>query len=341
MTIKEFIKNWWNGLKYEPNDPRLLAGSDIKIVVIGGGTGLSNLLRGLKVYSKNITAIVTVADDGASSGELRKEFDILPPGDIRKCISALAYDEKLISKIFEYRFLDGKKLSGHTLGNIWLTALSKHYGSFEKAIEATSEVFKTAGRVYPSTLDNIHLDILYTDGTMVRGESNLDHLIKQPEKITLSKKNVRAYKKSIKAIKEADMIAAGPGSLYSSIIPNLLIRGIREGIKSNKTAIKIYIANCSTERTQTENYSVDDHIGALIKHSGKNLFKYCLVNKKVLKKSKDESKLGAVHNITTDSNEILGCKIIKSDVIDSKNPLYHNPKKLAKSLITLYNQTKS
>lgn len=340
--MKKIFRKWWNGLVYEPGDPRHLSGGHrIKIVVIGGGTGLSTLLRGLKHYSKEITAIVAVTDDGASSGQLRREFDILPPGDIRKCISALSYDENLTAKILEYRFSSGKSsLSGHTLGNIWITALSKHLGSFAKAIETTTEMFNTAGKVLPSTLDSLELVAEYEDGSKEEGESKIAKPGKKIKKVSLTKKSVRPYVKAVESIRDANLIVLGPGSLYSSVIPNLLIPGITKAICANKTAFKVYIANCSTERGETEGYSVKDHINVIFDHSRKNLFQNCLVNKKLIKRSKKFSALGEVFNITSEEDEILGVKITPADLINAKNPLYHDSEKLAKTIIEQYNKIK-
>ncbi|MEK9155783.1 MAG: gluconeogenesis factor YvcK family protein [Patescibacteria group bacterium] len=337
--MRRIIKNWWNGLRYEPGDPRYHTGRDIKVAVIGGGTGLANLLRGLKRYSRHISAIVTVADSGSSTGELRREFDIPAPGDIRKCLAALALDEVLVTKLFDYRFAQKKsRLGGHTLGNIWLTALSDYFGSFDKAIEVTSEIFQTAGKVLPATLEPVDLIIEYEDGTKVKGEDYLDKLVKRPRKISLSKKGVRAYTKAIRALGEADLIVIGPGSLYGSVIPNFLIPGITQAVRQNRRAVKTYVANCSTERTQTAKYSIDDHIQAIFEHAGGRVFDHCLVNNKILRRSKDVYKLGEVNNITTDKQEILGVRIACDDIISTPNPLYHNSEKLAESLIELYNK---
>lgn len=335
--VKTFFKKWWNDLKYEPGDPRQLAGGVIRIVTIGGGTGLATLLRGLKEYSNQITAVVSVADNGASSGQLRKEFDILPPGDIRQCISALAYDEDLISNLLEYRFKKGNNsLSGHTLGNIWITALTNYLGSFDKALEVTTEIFRTAGRVMPATLDNIDICVEYEDGQKLVGESHLEEQIAQIKKISLSNSSPKAYEGAVGAISEADLILVGPGSLYGSLIPNLLIPGVKKAILSNKKAAKVYIANCSTERTQTKNYSVKDHIQAIKDHTNCDLFNYCLVNSKIVKSSDKEEKLGEINNITTSEDEISGIKIVTTDVINEKKPLYHDSQKLAKAIIDLY-----
>ena len=326
---------------YEPGDPRSNSGKDIKIAVIGGGTGLAVLLKGLKQYSNHISAVVAVTDNGKSSGIIRQEFDILPPGDIRKCISALATDEELLSEIMEYRFQqNGSSLSGHTLGNIWITALTKHLGSFPKAIEATTEIFNTAGKVLPATLSKTELCAVYDDGRKIIGESKIPRAGRKIEKVYLKNASVGAYSKAAIAIKEADLIIFGPGSLFTSVIPNLLIHGIAKAVRGNKKSVNVYICNSSTERGETENLSVSDHIKAIFDHYKGKTFDFCLVNNKVIRKSKDTSRLGSVHNITTKEKEILGCSIVSGDLIDINRPLYHDSEKLAKAVIELYNEVK-
>jgi uncharacterized cofD-like protein len=337
--MNSFVKNWWKWLRYEPNDPLFKSGRIIRIAVIGGGTGLANLLRGLKQYSTHISAVVTVADEGGSTGQLREDFDMLAPGDIRKCIGALASDESLLSNLLEHRFSKEKKLfGGHTLGNIWITALTDYFGSFEKAVEATSEIFQTAGRVLPATLSNIDLVIKYDDGSILKGEHYLDEVLKKVAKVTLTKPKVAAYGKAVAAISSADLIIVGPGSLYGSIVPNLLIKGIRDAVSQNKNAVKVYVANCSTERTQTRNFTIEDHIKEIKKYGGKKIVEYCLVNDKILRSAEDETVLGEIHNITTKKKESEGVKIVLADVINDENPLFHDSDKLAKSLIELYNK---
>lgn len=337
--MNSFIKNWWKWLRYEPNDPLFKSGGVIRIAVIGGGTGLANLLRGLKQYSTHISAIVTVADEGGSTGQLREDFDMLAPGDIRKCIGALASDESLLSNLLEHRFSKQQKLfGGHTLGNIWITALTDYFGSFEKAIEATSEIFQTAGRVLPATLSNIDLVIKYSDGETLKGEHYLDEVLKKVEKVSLTKPKAAAYGKAVASIAAADLIIVGPGSLYGSIIPNLLIKGIRDAVSQNKNAVKVYIANCSTERTQTRNFTIEDHIKEVKKYGGKKIVEYCFVNSKILRSTKNETVLGEIHNITTNKKEADGVKIVLADVINEENPLFHDSDKLAKSVIELYNK---
>jgi len=339
--MKRYFKRWWRLFWYEPNDPVYLAGHKIKIAAIGGGTGLSTLLRGLKKYSDDVSAIVAMTDSGSSTGVIRREFDVLPPGDIRKCIAALSNNEELISDLLNYRFKkEDNSLANHTLGNIWLTALTKHLGSFEKAIETTSEIFQTSGKILPATLDKVDLKAVYSDNSEQIGESNIPQHNKTIKKISLSKQ-AQAYPKAVKAIANADLIIIGPGSLYTSIIPNLLITGIRKAIIKNNKAIKIYIANCSTERGETENFTIKDHIKTLYSYGKANLFDYCLVNNRIIKTTKQRSKLGKIHNIITKAKSIDGCQIINKNVIDYKNPLYHNSKQLAREVIRVYSKIKS
>jgi len=338
--MQSVISKWWNNLCYGYNNKNLFLDNRVKIVVIGGGTGLSNLLRGLKHYSENITAIVAVTDDGSSSGMLKKEFDILPPGDIRKCISALAHDESLVSEIMEYRFVEGKKLLGHTVGNIWITALSKRFGSFERAIEITTKIFNTAGTVLPATLDKNDLCAEYSDRSKKKGESKIAQAGKKIVRVSLTNPKARGYKKAVLAISGADLIIFGPGSLYTSVIPNLLIKDINEAVRANTKSVNLFICNCSTERGETEEYTVSDHIQAVFDHCRGKAFDYCLVNKTLVRKSNDDSVLGGINNITTKENDILGCKVIRADLIKRNNPLYHDPSKLAKNIVLLYNGLK-
>ena len=336
MFLKNILKKWWLSIAYDPSDPRYGRG-EIKIIAIGGGTGLSNLLRGLKKYSRDITAVVTMSDAGSSSGIIRKVFKTLPPGDIRKCLAALSNEYKLLSEVFEYRFPEGSDfLSGHPLGNIWLAALIQKYGSFEKALKVSHHLLDAIGNVYPSTLDNVQLVAKFVDGKQVTGEDKIPTTGKKIKKVFYNRKKVFAYKKSVKAIKNADLIIIGPGSLYTSIIPNLLVFGIAKAIKKNQ-GVKIFVANCSTERGETEGMSVADHFKAIKNHLGGGIFDYALVNNKILRRSNDSSKLGEINNITFDHKKYNGIKIISKDLIDRKFPLFHDKEKLAKEIISLYN----
>lgn len=249
-----------------------------KIVAIGGGTGLSMLLKGIKKITNNITAVVTVGDDGGSSGRLREEMGVLPPGDIRNCIVALADDEDLVTKLFQYRFKQGEGLEGHSFGNLFITALCAITGNMVSAIQASSNVLSIRGRVLPSTLDDMRLIAEYEDGTVVKGESYIPEAHKKIKKLSIEPENCKALDTVIDAIKNADLIILGPGSLYTSVIPNLLIKDISsEIIKSN--AKKIYVCNIMTQPGESDNYSVSDHINALYKHAGSDkLLDAVLVN---------------------------------------------------------------
>jgi uncharacterized cofD-like protein len=338
---KKSLYRWWQKTIFEPDDPRYFGASTAKVVAIGGGTGLSTLLRGIKQHFRNISAIVTVTDDGASSGELRREFDMLPPGDIRKCISAMTEDEELVSKIFEYRFQKGKgNLSGHTLGNIWIAALTQYFGSFEKAIETTSEIFKTKGVILPATLDSIKIGARYEDGKTRVGESKIPRPGRKISSVFIIGRP-KAYKKAVSKIAQADLIIIGPGSLYTSIIPNLLIPGIKRAVSKNKKAVKIFVANCSTERGETEGLGVEDHIKTIRALAKSSLFDLCLANNKIISRAPDDSRLGEIQNIIPPKQEVKNCKTITRNIIDKKNPLRHDSKKLGKAIADIYSNSRS
>ena len=340
MNLKQLLKKWWLSLKYDPTDPRYGRG-EIKIVAIGGGTGISNLLRGLKKYSRDLTAIVAVSDAGKSSGVIRKVFKTLPPGDIRKCLAALSDDYQLLSEVFEYRFPKGSDfLSGHPLGNIWLAALIQKYNSFEKALVVSHEILNVAGKVYPSTMAIVQLSAIFEDGKRVTGEDKIPLVGRKIKRVFFNKLGIRAYKKSIEVIKNADLIVIGPGSLYTSIIPNLLLPEISKAVRNNHSAVRIFVANCSTERGETEEMDIPDHIRAIEIHAGKKLFDYVLVNNKILRRSKMTSKLGEINNITSQLNCYNNYEIVLRDLIDRRFPLYHDRDKLAKEIILLYNDIK-
>lgn len=249
-----------------------------KVVAIGGGTGLSMLLRGIKKYTNNITAIVTVGDDGGSSGRLREEMGILPPGDIRNCIAALADDEDLITKLFQYRFKNGEGLAGHSFGNLFLTALCSITGNMVKAVKESSNVLNIRGVVLPTTLDDMKLAAEYEDGTVVKGESNIPEAHKRIKRLFTEPADCRALPEALTAIAEADLIILGPGSLYTSVIPNLLVSGITDAIEQSQ-AKKIYVCNIMTQPGETDNYSVASHVNALLSHAnGRRILDAVLVN---------------------------------------------------------------
>lgn len=325
VNFRRLIKKYWQHLAYDPRD--IYVGP--QIVVIGGGTGLAVLLSGLKKYSQNLTAIVTMCDTGGSTGRLQKDFDILPPGDIRQCLIALSGAENLLRSLFEYRFTQGE-LAGHSFGNLFITALVKVTGSFEKAIEEASRLLATHGQVLPSTLEKVVLCARFKNGEIVRGEANIPLVAHQNpiQEIFLEPEDVKPYFKAIEAIAKADLIIIGPGSLYTSIIPNLLIKDLTKAIL-NASVPKVYICNVSTERGETENYDVEKHLEILKKYSHPNIVNFCVVNTKILRRDESDE-LGAIYNISTEKESIGDCKIIGADVISENQPLFHDSDKLAK-----------
>jgi len=249
-----------------------------KIVAIGGGTGLSTMLKGIKKITNNITAVVTVGDDGGSSGRLRQEMGILPPGDIRNCIAALADDEDLVTKLFQYRFKVGEGLEGHSFGNLFLTALCSITGNMVRAVQESSKVLNIRGRVLPSTLDDMKLSAEMDDGSIVDGESNIPETGKKIKRLFTTPSDCKALPEVLKAIKQADLIILGPGSLYTSVIPNLLIKEISQAI-SKSNAKKIYVCNIMTQPGETTGYSASDHIQAILDHAKyPNIIDAVLVN---------------------------------------------------------------
>lgn len=240
-----------------------------RIVAVGGGTGLSMLLSGAKNITNNLTAIVSVGDDGGSSGRLREEMGILPPGDIRHCITALADDEDLVNKLFKYRFTNGEGLEGHSFGNLFLTALYDITGDMVSAVRASSRVLSIRGRVLPATLDDMKLVAEMEDGRIIHGESTIPEAHGKIKRLFTEPANCKALPDVIQAIRDAELIILGPGSLYTSVIPNLLVKEISEEIIKSK-ARKIYVCNIMTQPGETDNYTVSDHLKALIQHAGSN-----------------------------------------------------------------------
>jgi uncharacterized cofD-like protein len=308
-----------------------------KIVVVGGGTGLSTLLRGIKEYTSNIGAIVTVADTGGSSGRLRQDFGILPPGDIRNCLVALADSEPLLQKLFQYRFGSQSALGGHSFGNLFITALSEVTKDFGQAIKESSKVLAIRGQVIPVTLENVNLEARLVDGIVIVGQDQIAHSPKPIEEVYLKPKDSRPTPEALEAISSADAILVGPGSLYTSIIPNLLVEGIVDQITKSK-AMKVYICNVMTQPGETDNYSASDHIVAIIKHIGRNLFDYVLVNTEVPipalthRYAKEDA-----FPVKVDEDRInqLGLKVIKEELLGKKDYLRHDPGKIALAIMKL------
>lgn len=251
-----------------------------RVAVIGGGHGLSNMLRGLKRYTENISAIVTVADDGGGSGMLRQDLGMPPPGDIRNCLEALANTEPLMSELMHYRFTEGS-LAGQSFGNLFLAALNGISPSFDAAVSRMSQVLAITGRVLPVTTADVQLEAEFENGASVIGESKIFYCKKKEDcritKVRLIPEHPRALPEAVEAIREADMIILGPGSLYTSIIPNLLVDGIVEAILQSD-ALKVYVANVMTQEGETEGYTASDHIAAIFQHSAPGLFDLCLTN---------------------------------------------------------------
>ncbi len=312
-----------------------------KIVVVGGGTGLSTLLRGLKEYSSNITAIVTVADDGGSSGRLREELGVLPPGDIRNCISALADEEELLTELFQYRFEAGTGLVGHSFGNLFLTVMSEITGDLEQAVMASSKVLAISGKVLPATLSDVSLWAEMEDGRLIEGESNIPLAGGKIKNIGCMPANPPALPAAVKAIKEAEYIIIGPGSLYTSIIPNLLVPEIRDAI-AKADVPRIYVCNIMTQPGETEGYSVADHIREIDRVSKKKLFDAVLVHRKPptslsLKKYALENS----HPVDLDRQEIaqLNRRIVMANVMEEdevKGKVRHSSSQLARVLLRWY-----
>ncbi|HHU90606.1 MAG TPA: YvcK family protein [Clostridiaceae bacterium] len=320
---------------------RKILSAGARVVTIGGGTGISTLLRGLKAYTSNITAIITVADDGGGSGILRNDLGILPPGDIRNCMLALAETEPVLEKLLAYRFPEGS-LKGQCFGNLFLAAMSGISDSFKQAVKHMGEVLAITGRIYPVTEDNIYLVAELEDGTQIRGESKIgSHNLTHPgkiKKIMLNKESVAPVKEAIDAIYEADVIVLGPGSLYTSIIPNLLVEGVAKAIVESR-GIKVYVCNIMTQPGETENYTAGDHIEAIYSHVGKPFIDICIANNGkikpgILRKYKNDGS----NPVYIDYQVIkkLGVGLIEKDLVKiSKDLIRHDSQLLSQTIMEL------
>ena len=311
-----------------------------KIVVIGGGTGLSTMLRGLKLYTNNITAIVTVGDDGGGSGKLRADLGMLPPGDIRNCILALADTEPIMEDLLQYRFTEGT-LKGQSFGNLFLAAMDGISDNFEAAVQKMSSVLAVTGKVLPVTLDDMKLIAELENGNIVEGESIIpDEVIKQKSKIKnlkIEPEKAKPLLDALMAISEADAIVMGPGSLYTSIIPNLLVEDIAECINKSD-AIKIYISNVMTQPGETDDFTVSDHIKTLMKYSGKNSAEYVIANNGTIPKDIEERYLSEGSKLVEldyDNIKDLGVKVVETDLVKiTKGYVKHDSEYLAQVLMT-------
>lgn len=312
-------------------------GNNPKVVVIGGGTGLSVLLRGMKNKDVDITAIVTVGDDGGSSGRIRSDLHIPPPGDIRNVLLALADVEPLLDSLFQHRFVNGKELAGHNLGNLIIAAMTEITGDFVTGIKALSRVLAVRGTVLPSAQQAIVLRALYEDGTTIVGESAIPLSGKRIKKIMIEPQNVAPLQESLEAIAKADAIVIGPGSLYTSILPNLLVPGITEAIRLSK-AVKIYVMNVMTQPGETDGFTAADHIEAIHNHVGDGLFEYVIVNNGEIPYSMVEryrQKGQEIVLLDQQRLEDFGYRVIADDFILYETLLRHNANKVCDRIMEI------
>jgi uncharacterized cofD-like protein len=313
-----------------------------KIVAIGGGTGLSTLLRGIKHFTNNIVAVVTVADDGGSSGRLRQELGILPPGDIRNCLVALADDESTLSALFQYRFSNGNGLEGHSFGNLFIAAMNSIAGDFEKAVKLSSKILSVKGRVLPATLQTSTLCAELENGEIIKGESNISKTSGRISRLFLNPEYNKPLAEVIQAIKEAEAIILGPGSLYTSVLPNLLVGGMTEAIKESK-ALKIYICNVMTQPGETDDFNASDHLKALFKHSGGKIVDYIIMNSKMPTRLLDKYKAQGAHPVMPDGAELvkMGVEVVATPLINETDLVRHDPSTLSEVIIKFITEKKA
>jgi uncharacterized cofD-like protein len=305
-----------------------------KIVAIGGGTGLSMLLRGLKRYTSNLTAIVTVADDGGSTGRLRQEFGVIAPGDLRQCIAALAEAEPLMSRLFQYRFQEGTGLEGHSFGNLFIVAMSEITGNFETAIHETSRVLNTRGTILPSTLQDVTLSARTNKDEVVYGESKITEAGGAITEVFLNPQDAEAHPDAVRAILDADIIVIGPGSLYTSVLPNLLVRDIQKALMAT-TAVRIFVCNVATQHGETDGFNVADHVRVLEAHTQRGLVNAVIANNNIAPELPESWQSNPVQ-VNGGTAEIEGIKLVEADVVAEQNRYRHEPDKLAGTILRLY-----
>jgi len=336
---------------------------ELRVVAIGGGTGLSTLLKGLKKYTAGavscgaaaptadspsldsariaeLCAVVTVSDDGGSSGRLRKEFNMLPPGDVRNCIVALSEDEALLSKLFQHRFEKGQSLEGHSFGNLFLAALTSLTGDFSEAVRLSSEILATRGHIFPATAANIELEALMQDGTRVRGETKITASHGRIEELFLVPADPEPLPQTLAAIAHADLITIGPGSLFTSLIPNLLVRSIPQAIRQS-SAIKVYVCNLMTQANESLGRTAADHIRALNDHAGGQIFDYALVNRAPISNELEgKYALEGASQIVVDLGAIVAMAVcpVLGDYLFEDNVARHATDKVARDLLKLATQ---
>src|SRR6266550_2849782 len=326
------------------------AGPELRVVAIGGGTGLSTLLKGLKGYVmtpalatpgqptiRELSGVVTVTDDGGSSGRLRKEFNMLPPGDVRNCIVALSEDEALLSRLFQHRFGKGQSLEGHSFGNLFLAALASLTGDFGEAVRLSSEILATRGHIFPATTANIELEALMQDGTRVRGETRITASKGRIEELFLVPADPDPLSQTLEAIARADLITIGPGSLFTSLIPNLLVRGISDAIRESP-ATKVYVCNLMTQANESLGRTAAEHIRALNDHAGCRLFDYALINRMSASSDlKAKYALEGASQIVADLEaiEAMGVCPVLGDYLFEDGVARHDTARLARDLLEL------
>lgn len=307
------------------------------IVVIGGGHGLSVLLRGIKEATSNVTAIVTVADDGGSSGRLREELGIIPPGDLRNCLVALADTEPLMEKLFQYRFGGESALAGHSFGNLFIAAMNEVTGDMETALVEASKVLAVKGRVLPSSKEHVRLDAVMEDGTVVEGESHIPEAKKRIRRVRLFPEHAEAVGAALEAIRTADAVILGPGSLYTSILPNLLVNGMAETLRRSR-AVKIYICNVMTQPGETDGYTASMHVKAILEHAGKGVIDYVLVHSGVISDAMRESYAAkGSYPVRVDREALnrLGVGFVQADIMSSSDAGHHDPVKLREAVMKM------
>jgi uncharacterized cofD-like protein len=313
------------------------------VTVIGGGTGLSVLLRGIKSVTSNITAIVTVADDGGSSGRIRQDLGMIPPGDLRNCLVALADTEPLMEKLFQHRFGGEGGLAGHNFGNLFIAAMTEVLGDVEQALKESSKVLAVRGRVLPASTQKVRLWARMTDGSTVEGESQIPLVNKRIDRVYLQPEETMPVESSLEAIRDADAIILGPGSLYTSILPNLLVQGVADTLRKSQ-AVKIYICNVMTQPGETDGYSASEHVQAILDHVGPGIIDYVVINNQnVAEELRQKYADQGAYPVTSDVDviEAMGIKAVLADVINETNLVRHDPLKLSRTIVSMIYKLKT
>lgn len=312
----------------------------LRIVAIGGGTGLSTLLHGLKQYAPeeaDLTAVVTVTDDGGSSGRLRREFDVLPPGDIRNCMVALSEDEALLSKVFQYRFAEGRGLKGHSFGNLFLTALTNLTGDFARAVRVSSEILAIRGQIYPSTVENVVLEAELENGALVRGETRISKSRRRIRRVRLEPATCKPLEETLDAIEAADLITFGPGSLFTSVIPNVLVKGIPHAIRRSR-ALKAYFVNLMWQPGETIGFCASDHVTAIHAHAGSKVIEVVVLNTGTIRPA--QRRKYAVEQAQPVVNDIaalhgMGLQVVTANLLAEGATVRHNSQAAAEIAMDL------